>query len=186
MRFLGVLAIKYLGIFLLCFGIMMLFASGTIVVGWIEYFASGKTDTTAIAMQIAVALFPFASIVGGIALIRVAEDGRSRRKAEDPSEADASGQQTVPSGDLVKRIRAKVGAFDLNRLNWTGWLLLFATFGFGMIQVALVEWGADEIGFQVKNPPQRGVWLPVGLLAIGFYFGVRWLLNRFGISIYRW
>jgi hypothetical protein len=121
---------------------------------------------------------PAPMIIGGIALIRRAEDriaGGGARPAECPAAAEVE-----PSG--ITEILDRVRAFDLNQLNWVGWLLLLGTFGFALAEGAALVWmwpgGWDRRLAKLVSP------LTV-FPAVGFFAGTRWLLGQLGVSIYR-
>jgi hypothetical protein len=79
-----------------------------------------------IGFLVCTAAIPVPMIVAGIVLIRRAEDGFATEADADTTPAPLAEEPADPVGGTL----ARVGAFNLNRLNWVGWLLLLATFGF--------------------------------------------------------
>src|SRR4051794_36579509 len=63
-------------------------------------------------------LVPVPMIVLGIRAVRRAEDGGNPPRHPDPAPVIAAGRNPI------RHALARVRAFDLNRLNWVGWLLL--------------------------------------------------------------
>jgi hypothetical protein len=128
---------------------------------------------------ICIGCIPVPMIIGGIALVRRAED---RITSEDvlPGERLATTEREPPTG--ISGVLDRVRAFDLNQLNWVGWLLLLGTFGFALAEGAALVWmwpdGWDR---------QLAKWVapPMVFLAVGFFAGTRWLLAQLGVSIYR-
>ncbi len=131
---------------------------------------------------ICIGCVPVPMIVVGIALIRRAED-RARNSGVMPAtEAndDLAVAQRVPTG--ITGIRQRVQMFDLNSLNWIGWLLLLATFGFALAVAAALVWmWPDQWDRQYKKLAGTIIFF----MAIGFFAGTRWLLSRLRVSIYR-
>jgi hypothetical protein len=116
-------------------------------------------------------------IIGGIALVRRVED-RAKGRGVPSAECLAAGAK--PTG--VTGVLDQVRKFDLNQLNWVGWLLLLGTFGFVFAEAAALVWiwpaGWDQRLTEL-------VALPMLFLAIGFFTATRWLLGQLGVSIYR-
>lgn len=128
-----------------------------------------------IGFLVCTAVVPVPMIVVGIALIRRAED---RVTTGDSMPVGSPARPRAgPAGVMDRAL-----AFDLNRLNWAGWLLLFGTFGFFGAEVMAVGWtwpgGWDRRLVKLVAPP-------LVLLPIGFFAGTRWVLARLGVSIYR-
>jgi hypothetical protein len=121
-------------------------------------------------------LVPGSLICVGIALVRRAED-RARGGESLPDECPAT--PDVGRVGILDRVRA----FDLNRLNWVGWLLLLGTFGFVGAEITVPVWLIGGGGWDRRLAKLAA---PLMLfLAIGFFAGTRWLLERLGVSIYR-
>lgn len=78
-----------------------------------------------------------------------------------------------------------ISSFDLNRLNWRGWLLVLATGAFAMGQAPLIVYVMETV-----NPQHRrfaGTLSAALAVYLAWYFfrAVRWMLTRLGWSIYR-
>jgi hypothetical protein len=183
---------RWLGIVMLGLGTLMLSCTGALAYGWFEFLTTGKTngylttgepDASLFCVHLCMALFPITLVAVGVALIRLAEDGKRRTCLHGD---DAQPVLEGPALSFPDRIRAKVGAFDLNRLNWTGWSLLLATFGFAIAGIALLDTIATALGHPIPRPLPKSLMFAMGLPAFGFFCFVRWLLGRFAISIYRW
>jgi hypothetical protein len=159
--------------FLLGLGITLLIPCG-IAIGCAE--GPGQV----VGFLVCTALVPVPMIVGGIAIIRAVED-----KAGQRPQGPEPGPVAEVAGDPVGRTLARVRGFELNRLNWVGWLLLLATFGFVIAEAAVLvlALGGDLGGGGVVS---RLIGLGGLLLAVGFFLGLRWLLRLLGVSIYRW
>jgi hypothetical protein len=84
--------------------------------------------------------------------------------------------------NLLDEAWARAQQFDLNRFNWGGWVLLLATFGFVMAEAAVLVW---VVGVRWQDRAQPMVFALMLVLAVGFFFALRWLLFRLGVSIYR-
>jgi len=126
---------------------------------------------------ICIGCVPVPMLIGGIALVRRAED-RTAGGGVQPAECpDVPG--STPVG-IWERIRD----FDLSRLNWVGWLLLLGTFGFVGVEIATLVWLIDLGGWDHRLAMKVAA-LPMVFLAAGFFAGNRWLLGRLGVSIYR-
>jgi nitrate/nitrite transporter NarK len=162
---------RFAGMFLVGFGITLLIPSG-IALGY----AHGLAQV--IGFLVCTALIPVPMIISGIAIIRSAENTGARRIKVPDRVVD------VDAADPVGGILARMRRFDLNRLNWVGWLLLLATFGFVIAEAAvLAMYFGDQ--FKERRIEARAIGLGALLLAIGFFAGVRWLLQALGVSIYR-
>jgi hypothetical protein len=159
---------------LLGLGIVLLVMSG------IPFFVAVKGGSIVgiVGAVVCTGVIPIPMIVGGIASIRSAEDNASRQIEDPRSLAEMS-------KDPVGNVLARSGGLDLNRLNWIGWLLLFATFGFVVGEVVVLTILLGEGIWAIKGRA-RLVALAGLLVAIGFFAGVRWLLRALGITIYRW
>ena len=134
-------------------------------------------------------------IVVGIVEIRKAEDSMARRDNESKpgvahrtawpiKESEPGELVEIGGGDPLKRAMRRVGSFDVNRLNWVGWILLLSTFLFVLLEAFVIAFAFDAVWqHRVLRTP-----LGIGLLflAFGFFFGLRSLLGVFGVSIYRW
>jgi hypothetical protein len=161
---------RVLGICLLGLGIVLLLPSGLAI-------ASSQNWGQVIGFVTCAALIPVPMIVGGIVLIRRADDAQAADA--DVSYREPEEESAEEGGGVLTRVRA----FDLNRLNWVGWLLLLATFAFVLGEAAILvvvigkDWG-DRV-------TSRLVALGLLFLAVGFFVGVRCLLGFFGVSIFR-
>lgn len=138
------------------------------------------------------AVVPLPMIVLGILLIRRAEDRAQAQQAAAeiaPAEGESSPALVPTNGpsaatpDAVPSLLDRIRMFDLNQLNWIGWLLFFATLGF----LGLVIFAADT--FLDTNDwswgKQRLAGVVLLFLAVGFFVVVQRLLHFFGISIFR-
>jgi hypothetical protein len=116
--------------------------------------------------------------------IRWVRGGQATRSASESEPVSASEPPHANQADIALNPLDRIRSFDLGRLNWLGWLLLFATFGFIVVGSILVG------SFLRIERPDKG-WAPkvivmtTILLGTGFFFGVRWLLGKIGITIYR-
>jgi len=126
---------------------------------------------------ICIGCVPVPMLIGGIALVRRAEN-RTKGGGVQTAECPAA-PGSAPVG-IWERIRD----FDLNRLNWVGWLLLLGTFGFVGVEIAILVWLID-LGEWDHRRAMKVAATPMVLLAVGFFAGTRWLLGRLGVSIYR-
>lgn len=161
------------GMVLLALGIVLLIPAGFAVAG-------AKGFDEALGFLACAAAIPVPMIVAGVALIRRAEDRPAANAltgltAEEPADCPAA-----PAGPILSR----VGAFDLNRLNRVGWLLLLATIAFVLAEAWVVAWLVGNGPWGNGGPP-RVIGLPLFLLALGFFAGLRWLLRLLGVSTYR-
>jgi hypothetical protein len=149
---------RVFGIFMLGLGITLLIASGVGIVA-----AAPKATLGGVGGALAcVGLFIVPMIVGGILLIRTAEDRQAAQR------------RPLVRGDT----------FDLNRLNWVGWLLLLTTIGVGVgsAGAAVLVFGKPE---DVPRWAGRLIAVAMVLFVTGFFFAARWLLGLLGVSIYR-
>lgn len=161
------------GMVLLAMGIMLLIPCG-IAVG------NAKDLDEAIGFLVCTGAIPVPMIVLGIYLIRRAE---ARSALERGADERADPPHDEP-GDPVGRVMSRALAFDLSRLNWVGWLLFFATLGFVGAEVVVVGLLVGN-GQWANGGPPRIIGLPLVLLALAFFAGLRWFLRLLGVSIYR-
>jgi hypothetical protein len=160
---------RIVGMCLLGFGILLIVPSGLAL-------TAAESLGEAAGWLACAALVPGSMIVGGIVLIRRAED------REPVTVRGEMARSPGPRG-VVNDTMGRVMAFDLNRLNAGGWLLLLATFGFVIAEASiLVPLVGDRMG---DRGLPKAIALPALLLAVGFFFGMRWVLGLFGVSIYR-
>src|SRR6516164_9280181 len=112
---------RLVGVCLLGFGIVLLVPEAI-------FLANARSLPEVLAAVVCGAAIPLPMIIGGIALIRQEEDkGRRSPQPDTPHPPTPKYvNRANPVGDVLDRVRN----FDLNRLNWTGWLLLLSTFGF--------------------------------------------------------
>jgi hypothetical protein len=167
-----------LGMVLLSLGILVLSFCGL-------GFAYATSFGQVVGWLVFVATVPFPMMIGGIALIRKAE-GRQLPEAapevQNPA-GDPEAELHCPEpGNPIDRLLG-IMSFDLSRLNWVGWLLLLACFVLVFVQAGILVlllgvWEKDRVLTRVLAPV-------ILLLAVGFFFGVRWLLGKFGVTIYR-
>ncbi len=163
---------RALGIWSLGLGIWLLLPSGLAV-------AYSRSWGEVIGFLACAGLVPVPMIVGGIVLIRRAEDAQARDAEAPPHDSEAEEEP----GGRESGVLARVRAFDLNRLNWVGWLLLLATFAFVLGEAAVVALMVGNGWWDRVST--RLVSLPLAFLAVGFFVSLRWLLGLFGVSIYR-
>ena len=171
---------RVVGMVLLCLGITLLFPSGIALIH-----AEGLGQV--IGFLICTALVPVPMIVSGIAIIRRAEDPYAQGLGEgagDAATALPSEPEPRDTGNPLQDAQARLLRFDLTRLNWIGWLLLLATFGFVAGEAGILVLVVGPGGREGGRLP-RVVGLPLLLLAIGFFVALKWLLGVFGLSIYR-
>ena len=167
---------RVIGVLLLGLGITLLIMSAVALV------AIGHEGDLAAAVGclVCAGLVPVPMIIGGIAIIRRVEDD-TMHQSEELTPAPAAEEPENPFSRPLARMRT----FELNRLNWIGWLLLLATFGFVLgeagVMVLVLEDGAFE-----GRVGRRLIGLGMLFLAVGFFTGLRWLLRVLGVSIYRW
>lgn len=135
-----------------------------------------------IAGLICVACVPVPMLIIGINLVRRAED-----RAKAAGKVQNLGPSTTQAASTPLSIRERFGSFDLNQLNWIGWLLLLGTIMFALVPIALVKSVvSDEWLRQNVNPNSKKIIGFVVLISmVGVFVITRWILERFGISIYR-
>jgi hypothetical protein len=165
--------LRVLGMISLSFGVLMLIMCAPVLI----QAAQARSLAGIIMALVCTGVVPSVMVVIGIAIIRRAEDKTVHQIERARPMADTS-------QDLVQGIFAHAGRLDLNRLNWIGWLLLLATFGFVVAEVVIVTLLMGERAWD--GPLDRRL-LGLGgvLLSIGFFAGIRWLLRALGVSIYR-
>lgn len=169
---------RILGMFLIGFGIFGLIASAFAF----SHFA-GRGEL--LGWAICVGLIPVPMIVAGIWMVRRVEDTKQSNeflstngKGENVNPADDDASATV--GGFLDNIRA----FELNRLNWLGWMLFFATFGFVLAICILGGFVALGTGWNPRVLAYVAA-LPLLLLAVGFFRALKFLFGVLGMSIYR-
>jgi hypothetical protein len=155
------------GVVLLGLGITLL------VMGGVALIVGGPV----IGGLICIGCFPVPMIIGGITLVRRAED-RINDQGVPPAECRAT------LGSAPVGFRERIVYFDLNQLNCIGWLLLFGTFGFVGVEIAAVVWLIDQGGWDRRLAVQLSA-PAMFFLAVGFFAGIRWLLGQWGVSICR-
>jgi hypothetical protein len=176
---------RMLGMIMLGLGIVLLIMS-------IFPVANAETGRALLGWLACMACVPLPMIVLGILLIRRAEDRAKAQAAAaeitpaesgSPPAPASAGTPTPAPADPVRGLLARIQRFDLNQLNWIGWLLFFGTLGFlGLIIFAsttfldLQNWSRGQKRFAA---------LLTILLAVGFFVAVQQLLRLFGISIFR-
>lgn len=106
--------------------------------------------------------------VTGILIVRRYED--RRQAAEVPVDPDDTGGDEPRGGaatdpDEPATLPDAISGFDLNRLNWRGWVLLLATGAFVMGQVPLIVLVTEAI-----NPKHRKLAVTL-LAAVAVYLG---------------
>jgi hypothetical protein len=157
---------RVVGMMLLGLGITLLFPCGIAL-----FYAEGAGQV--VGFLACTAVLPVPMIVVGVMMVRAAE-----------METDVRPElRRVKSGNPVNNVMDDVRSFDLNQLNWIGWLLLLAAFGVVIAEAAVVALVVGPNGW--GNGPPRILALPMLLLPVGFFVAVRWLLGWFGVSIYR-
>ena len=115
---------RVVGMFLLGLGITLLIPGG-IAVGCAE--SPGQV----VGFLVCTGLIPVPMIVAGIAIIRRLERSPARH-------TDAPEPAAAVTGDPVSRTLQRARRFDLNRLNWVGWLVFLATFGFVIAEAVVI------------------------------------------------
>ena len=161
------------GMVLLGLGITLLFLCGVALIA----------GAPIIGGLICTGCVPVPMIIGGIALLRRVEDRAAQSLGEVPVAPQPQVQGTgSPTSEVGSRLQDFMLNFDLNRLNWVGWLLLLGTFGFVGVEAAALVWiwpgGWDRRLAKLTAPVMI-------FLAVGFFAGTRWLLGQSGVSIYR-
>jgi hypothetical protein len=127
---------------------------------------------------IAVPLF-----VTGIVIVRRYED--RQQAAARPIDHAETEEATAATFDDPTTLPDTISSFDLNSLNWRGWLLLLATGAVVAGQFPLIAWITESI-----DPKHRK--FVVSLLCAGavylawwFWRAMRWVLTRMGWPIFR-
>jgi hypothetical protein len=169
------------GIFLLGLGIV---STALCAIGLLGSILGGGNETVVGALiALGIMALGVLLIVSGLALVRRAES-----KQPDGSPATAFGMQftdQATGGDPVTGTLQKIQRFRLDRLNWIGWLVLFATMavalGGAFASMLLIKW----IPADGKRPPIFLVGFPLLLLSAGFFVLLRRVLDSCGVSIYR-
>jgi hypothetical protein len=164
---------RLLGVFFLGLGITLLIPSG-IALGYVR----GLTEL--LVVLVCTIVVPVPLIIGGVAVIRAAEDSALPR-----TKVPEGGILHERAANPLDRVFVRMRQYDLNRLNWIGWLLLLATFGFVIAEAAVLALCFGD-KFKDELIVARLIGLAALLLAIGFFVGVRWLLRLMGVSIHRW
>jgi hypothetical protein len=115
------------------------------------------------------------------------EGSQHRRPTPSAPEVEAVSASDPPHARLPDTSLSpldRIRSFDLNRLNWLGWLLLFGTFVLAVVGSILLASFLGE-----ARPDQawlsKALMVAMLLLATGFFFSARWFLGKFGITIYR-
>jgi hypothetical protein len=121
-------------------------------------------------------MFPLVLIAGGVVLIRRVEDQQpSKRRNKQP---------TLAPKNPLDQFKYNLATFDLNRLNWIGWILSLTTVGL-MALASTVFFRATGMEVDADHRPAR-VWGYLFIfVAAGFFFLGREVLKWFGISILR-
>lgn len=198
---------RIVGMFLLGLGIMLLILTGVALTS-----VTRLTEVIGFLLCMGFVLIPM--IVGGIVIIRRVEDKLDKPPPPGPVDlsrwgrrAGANPRTTVeppvpnlpslehqtappqPSSPIAKepshRILKRMRSFELNRLNWIGWLLLLTTIGFAIAETVILPQVLENKAWSGRLGT-RWIGLGMAFLAIAFFVGLRWLLRLFGISIYRW
>jgi hypothetical protein len=154
--------------------------------------ANAETGRALLGWLACMAGVPLPMIVLGILLIRRAEDRAKVQTAaaeiapaesDSPATPPSAGTPTPAPADPVRGLLARIQMFDLNQLNWIGWLLLFGTLGFlGLMIFASITFLDLQNGGRGQK---RFAALLTILLAAGFFVAVQQLLRLLGISIFR-
>ncbi|MBI2808452.1 MAG: hypothetical protein HYX68_25985 [Planctomycetes bacterium] len=76
--------------------------------------------------------------------------------------------------------------FSLGQFNWVGWLLFLLTVAVIVGEIVLVIVFRNELHGVNENEIAKTWLVRVAMVVpVGFLLGLRWILARFGISIYR-
>jgi hypothetical protein len=161
-----------LGVILVGLGITLFIPSVALLV-------MGQWPGDAIPAFICGGVIAFPMIALGVHLIRKAE---RRQHVTIPPEQTTPGVDEKAAGDSLARGLDRLRGFDLSRLNVVGWLLLLATFAVVVVEAWGVVWLAGA--GPGRQWLARVSTLSVLLVAIGFFFAVRWLLGKLGVTIY--
>jgi len=174
------------------FGMIMLGLGIVLLIMSIFPVANAETGRALLGWLACMALVPLPMMVLGILLIRRAED-RARAQAAateiapaesgSPPTPASAGTPTPAPADPIRGLLARIQMFDLNQLNWIGWLLFFGTLGFLGLIVFLSTVFLDLQNW--SGGQKRFATLLAILLAAGFFVAVQQLLRLLGISIFR-
>jgi hypothetical protein len=194
---------RLFGMVLLALGMMSLIPSGIAL-------SYSRSWQEVLGFLTCVGIISIPMMIGGISIIRQAEDPRSiipsergpTSRSHVPARSEHIQLQAGPTrfsddritnnptaprhpdpGDPLHPLPRRVRVLDLNTLNWIGWLLLLGTFGVALAGAGLAALFHERgtLGGTVEP------WVVPGILGLtaGFFFGIRWLLGLFGVSIYR-
>ena len=160
--------LRVLGMILIAAGIVLL-----LVVGALTLITSQDPNPLMIGATLCIAPVPLAVIAGGISLLRRTESAEQTHGIPDDPET---------MQDLLDE--AEYRSFSLSRLNRLGWFLLFTATALIVAQIVLIILFGREID-NLDSWMHR--WIARGFLVLPLFvmIGVRVLLSRFGISIYR-
>lgn len=120
-------------------------------------------------------LVPGSMILIGIILVRRSEDRLPKSPVSTPPDQEKLTLETY---------RARFRNFDLNQLNWRGWLLFFATLGLIgiVVMIVVLVYGTEQ---KIDPTMMRVIAAIILLSAVGFFVGMKWLLERCGFPITR-
>ncbi|MCX7664754.1 MAG: hypothetical protein N2112_04340 [Gemmataceae bacterium] len=168
---------RMLGVWLVGFGIVIL-------ISCLFPIANAETLTQLLGWLACTGLVPCSMILIGINLVRRAEDRQLVRRAEDHQSELPVSPPPPPEKLTLETYRTRFRNFDLNQLNWRGWLLFFATLGLIGIAIVIV---VQVHGTERKIEPRmmRVIAAIILLAAVGFFVGMKWLLKRCGFPITR-
>lgn len=122
---------------------------------------------------------PGTLLVVGIRWVNRAED-RDRIAGRSLHLSEVATDGSPPPG-----WRERFGRFDLADLNITGWVLFLTSLGVLGLCVAGLVALREATGTAPDRWPRKWVgYALLGVLVV-FFAGVRWLLGRCGVSIYR-
>ncbi len=168
---------RMLGVWLVGFGIVILIMC-------VFPIANAETLTTLLGWLACTGLVPCSMILMGINLVRRAEDRQLVRRADDPQPELPVSPSPPPEKLSLETYRTRFRNFDLNQLNWRGWLLFFATLGLiGLAIVIVVQVHGTER--KIEPRMMRVIAAIILLAAVGFFVGMKWLLKRCGYPITR-
>ncbi|MBA2226797.1 hypothetical protein [Thermogemmata fonticola] len=174
------------------FGMVILGLGIVLLIMSIFPVANAETGRALLGWLACMALVPLPMIVLGILLIRRAED-RTRAQAAaaetalaepgTPPTPASTGIPTPAPADPVRGLLARIQMFDLNQLNWVGWLLFFGTLGFLRLIIFVASAFLDMQNW--SRGQKRFAGLLMFLLTVGFFVAGQQLLRLLGISIFR-